>query len=29
MKYEGQMGEVKYEVELAMMEISNYWCQKP
>jgi hypothetical protein len=20
---------MKYEVELAMMEISNYWCQKP
>jgi hypothetical protein len=23
------MGEMKYEVELAMTEIDNYWCQKP
>jgi hypothetical protein len=23
------MDEMKYEVELAMTEIGNYWCQKP
>jgi SWIM zinc finger len=22
------MGEIKYEVELAMIRIDNYWCQK-